>query len=185
MSFFHQGDGLAIAAALEDETYPLDELIYDLANLDAGFRFCGDDNRWDGRLALVCHERYKLQSIPGYLESYEVEEGGTWSEVAAPAGELALPAGGVTVRAQVSSDKAREVVLRLGSGCGLAVKLNGKPVFQRSGGRTALPDTDAVLVRLREGDNLLEIRLRGDGDPVLFARISGPRGLPVAGVSAR
>ncbi|HEV8543239.1 MAG TPA: DEAD/DEAH box helicase, partial [Verrucomicrobiae bacterium] len=35
VSFFQQGDGLAIAAALEDETYPLDELVYDLANLDA------------------------------------------------------------------------------------------------------------------------------------------------------
>jgi hypothetical protein len=69
LSFFQQGDGLAIAAALEDESYPLDELVYDLANLDAGFRFCGDGNRWEGRLALVCHERYKLQSIPGYLEN--------------------------------------------------------------------------------------------------------------------
>ena len=70
VSFFSQGDGLAIAAALEDETYPLDELIYDLANLDAGFRFCGEDvNRWGGRLALVCHEKYGLQSIPGYLEN--------------------------------------------------------------------------------------------------------------------
>lgn len=69
VSFFHQGDGLAIAAALEDETYPLDELIYDLANLDAGFRFCGDDNRWAGRLAVVCHERFKLQTISGYLEN--------------------------------------------------------------------------------------------------------------------
>ena len=69
VSFFSQGDGLAIAAALEDETYPLDELIYDLANLDAGFRFCGDDNRWGGRLAIVCHENFGLQSIPGYLEN--------------------------------------------------------------------------------------------------------------------
>jgi hypothetical protein len=69
VSFFSQGDGLAIAAALEDETYPLDELIYDLANLDAGFRFCGEDNRWGGRLAVVCHERYGLQSLPGYLEN--------------------------------------------------------------------------------------------------------------------
>ena len=68
-SFFQQGDGLAIAAALEDGTYPLDELIYDLANLDAGFRFCGDENRWAGRLAMVCHEQFKLQSIPGYLEN--------------------------------------------------------------------------------------------------------------------
>jgi len=69
VSFFPQGDGLAIAAALEEETYSLDELIYDLANLDAGFRFCGDDNRWGGRLGIVCHEKYGLQSVPGYLEN--------------------------------------------------------------------------------------------------------------------
>ncbi len=69
VSFFSQGDGLAIAAALEDETYPLNELIYDVANLDGGFRFCGEDNRWGGRLAVVCHERFGLQSIPGYLEN--------------------------------------------------------------------------------------------------------------------
>ena len=69
VSFFSQGDGLAIAAALEGEGYPLEELIYDLANLDAGFRFCGDDNRWGGRLGIVCHEKYGLQSIPGYLEN--------------------------------------------------------------------------------------------------------------------
>ena len=70
VSFFSQGDGLAIAAALEDHTYPLDELIYDLANLDAGFRFAGEDiNRWGGRLGIVCHEKYGLQSIPGYLEN--------------------------------------------------------------------------------------------------------------------
>lgn len=69
VSFFQQGDGLAIAAALEDERYPLDELIYDIANLDAGFRFCGDENRYAGRLAIACHEKYQLQTIPGYLEN--------------------------------------------------------------------------------------------------------------------
>jgi hypothetical protein len=69
VSFFSQGDGLAIAAALEDEKYPLDELIYDLANLDAGFRFCGEDNRWGGRLAIASHDKFGLQSIPGYLEN--------------------------------------------------------------------------------------------------------------------
>jgi superfamily II DNA/RNA helicase len=69
VSFFSQGDGLAIAAALEDEKYPLDEFIYDLANLDAGFRFCGDENRFGGRLAIACHEKFGLQSIPGYLEN--------------------------------------------------------------------------------------------------------------------
>lgn len=69
VSFFQQGDGLAVAAALEDERYPLDELIYDLANLDAGFRFCGDENRYGGRLAITCHEQFQLLSIPGYLEN--------------------------------------------------------------------------------------------------------------------
>lgn len=70
VSIFTQGYGLAIAAALEDDSYPLDELIYDIANLDAGFRFAGEEvNRWGGRLANVCHERYGLQSIPGYLEN--------------------------------------------------------------------------------------------------------------------
>jgi superfamily II DNA/RNA helicase len=69
VSFFSHGDGLAIAAALEDERYPLEEFIYDLANLDAGFRFCGDENRFAGRLAIVCHDKFGLQSIPGYLEN--------------------------------------------------------------------------------------------------------------------
>lgn len=69
VSFFSQGDGLAVAAALEDETYPIDELVYDLANLDAGFRFAGDDNRYGGRLAVACHQAFALLTIPGYLEN--------------------------------------------------------------------------------------------------------------------
>ncbi|MFM8360330.1 MAG: DEAD/DEAH box helicase, partial [Verrucomicrobiota bacterium] len=68
VSCFQGGDGLAVAAALEDESYPLDELVYDLANLDAGFRFCSDDSRWGGRLAMVCRAKYGSQSLPGYLE---------------------------------------------------------------------------------------------------------------------
>lgn len=69
VSFFSQGDGLAVAAALEDEGYHLDELIYDLANLDAGFRFAREENRWGGRLAIDCQRAFGIQSIPGYLEN--------------------------------------------------------------------------------------------------------------------
>jgi superfamily II DNA/RNA helicase len=69
VSYFSQGDGLAIAAGLEDETYSLDELIYDLANLDAGFRFCGEEHRWGGRLAMACRQIYGTHSVPGYLEN--------------------------------------------------------------------------------------------------------------------
>jgi superfamily II DNA/RNA helicase len=81
VSFFMQGDGLAIAAALEDESYPLDELIYDLANLDAGFRFCGEENRWAGRLAMVCQAAYGMQSIPGYLENGTPPKYGSGAEL--------------------------------------------------------------------------------------------------------
>jgi hypothetical protein len=69
VSFFSGGDGLAIAAALEDTTYPLEELVYDLANLDAGFRFCADGDRHGGQLAFACRKAYGPASIDGYLET--------------------------------------------------------------------------------------------------------------------
>jgi superfamily II DNA/RNA helicase len=68
-SFLSQGDGLAVAAAVEDEGYSVNDLIYDVANLDASFRFCGEENRWGGRLALACQRAYGTQTVPGYLES--------------------------------------------------------------------------------------------------------------------
>lgn len=68
MSFFPQGSGLAIAAALFDDGYDLDDLIFDIANLDAGFRFSGDEgDRWGGRLAYVCKKTYSNVSVNGYL----------------------------------------------------------------------------------------------------------------------
>lgn len=81
LAFFSQGDGLAIAAALEDESYPLSELVYDIANLDASFRFCGDDqSRWGGRLAITCQQVYKSLSAPGYLENGIPPKYGTGAE---------------------------------------------------------------------------------------------------------
>lgn len=68
-SCFSGGDGLAVAAALEDESYPFEDVLYDLANLDAGFRFCAKDDRYGGRLAMVCRAKYGSQSITGYLEN--------------------------------------------------------------------------------------------------------------------
>jgi superfamily II DNA/RNA helicase len=69
VSYFSGSNGLAIAAAIEDERYPLDELIYDVANLDAGFRFCGEEHRWGGRLARASQRAYGNFSVPGYLEN--------------------------------------------------------------------------------------------------------------------
>jgi len=67
VSFFLGPEGLAIAAALEDESYPLQDLIFDLANLYANDRFAGIEPRWSGRLALACQKAYGRFSIEGYL----------------------------------------------------------------------------------------------------------------------
>jgi hypothetical protein len=67
-SFFHHGEGLAVAAALEEEQYPIEELIFDLANLRAGPRFAGDDSPYGGRLGALCQQVYERADLPGYLD---------------------------------------------------------------------------------------------------------------------
>ena len=67
-SFFQAGEGLAIAAALEDETYPVDDLVFDLANVRAGPRFAGEDSPLGGRLGILCQKVYGRADHPGYLE---------------------------------------------------------------------------------------------------------------------
>jgi superfamily II DNA/RNA helicase len=67
-SFFQAGEGLAIAAALEDETYPIGDLIFDLANIRAGPRFAGEDAPLGGRLGILCQRIYGRADHPGYLE---------------------------------------------------------------------------------------------------------------------
>ncbi len=67
-SFFQGGEGLAIAAALEDERYPIDELIFDLANIRGGPRFAGEDAPMGGRLGILCQRIYERADYPGYLE---------------------------------------------------------------------------------------------------------------------
>ena len=69
VSFFSQSYGLGIAAALEDEALPIDELVYELANLDAGYRFGNEENRWEGRIPIACRERYGDVTVPGYLDA--------------------------------------------------------------------------------------------------------------------
>jgi hypothetical protein len=66
-SFFHGGEGLAIAAALEDETYPISDLLFDLANVRAGPRFSGEDTPMGGRLGILCQRLYSRADYPGYL----------------------------------------------------------------------------------------------------------------------
>jgi hypothetical protein len=80
VSFFHSGDGLAVAAALEDESLPIDELAYELANLHAGFRFAKGDARWDGRIAMACQRTFGTQTFTGYLDNGVPPEYGAGAE---------------------------------------------------------------------------------------------------------
>jgi superfamily II DNA/RNA helicase len=81
-SFFHHGEGLAIAAALEDAGYEIRDLIFDLANLRAGPRFAGDDSPFAGRLGALCAKTYERADLDGYLTmGVPVEYGAGASEI--------------------------------------------------------------------------------------------------------
>ncbi len=67
-SFFQAGEGLVVAAALEDEKYTIDDLVFDLANIRAGPRFAGEDAPLGGRLGILCQQVYARADHPGYLE---------------------------------------------------------------------------------------------------------------------
>jgi hypothetical protein len=67
-SFFLGPEGLALAAALEDPRYPLDDLVFDCANLFAGERFAGTNPRLLGRLARTCENTYRRFTVEGWLE---------------------------------------------------------------------------------------------------------------------
>ena len=67
-SFFLGPEGLALAAALEDVRYPLDELIFDCANLFGGDRFADTNPRTLGRLARVCEQAFRRFTVEGWLE---------------------------------------------------------------------------------------------------------------------
>lgn len=77
-SQFSRGEGLAIAVGLEDSSYPVEEMIYDLANLRAGHRF----RTWaksESRLSALCRQAFGFRDCPGYLRTglpLEYGEGG-------------------------------------------------------------------------------------------------------------
>ncbi len=67
MACFSGAEGLGVLAGLEDEKYPLIDLMEDMANLSAGDRFCGTEPRYGGRLAHACQKTYKRFTSEGFL----------------------------------------------------------------------------------------------------------------------
>ncbi|WP_139373490.1 DEAD/DEAH box helicase [Prosthecobacter debontii] len=68
-SFFQGGEGLAVAAALEDESYPVDDLILHMANLRSGTKFDLPTSCSSERLGAVCRNTYGFINHSGYLEN--------------------------------------------------------------------------------------------------------------------
>jgi hypothetical protein len=66
-SFFQHGEGLAISAAIEDPTYPIDDLLFDVADLRGGPRFGAEEGGELGRLALCCQRTFGNADFEGYL----------------------------------------------------------------------------------------------------------------------
>src|SRR4029078_432955 len=66
--FLRGAEWLPVRRALEDETYPIDDLVFDLANIRAGPRFAGEDAPLGGRLGALCQRVYERADHPGYLE---------------------------------------------------------------------------------------------------------------------
>lgn len=63
---FQHGEGLAVAAALEDEAYGAEAIAWDLAELRAGERVA-DGGRSTSRLAARCRLTYRSITASGYL----------------------------------------------------------------------------------------------------------------------
>lgn len=68
-SLFNSGEGLAVAAALEDKSYGIREIFYDMANLRAGARFglSSKIRSPSSRLADICRIKYGICDVAGYL----------------------------------------------------------------------------------------------------------------------
>ena len=65
-SLFQGGEGLAVAAALEEASYSVDAIAHDIANLRAGYRF-DEFTQYSHRLARACRLAYGDRSYEGYL----------------------------------------------------------------------------------------------------------------------
>jgi hypothetical protein len=65
-SLFQHGEGLAVAAALEDLTYDASAIAWDLAELRAGERVASA-GRNSSRLGACCRLTYKSLTADGYL----------------------------------------------------------------------------------------------------------------------
>lgn len=79
------------------------------------------------------------------------------------------------------SSTGRDALLRLGSDDGVAAWLNGEQVHENRTFRGVVPDSDVVPVRVREGRNVLVLKIsQGAAGWGFCARLTTPEGWPLA-----
>jgi HEAT repeat protein len=89
------------------------------------------------------------------------------------------------LRTEVTSPKAQEALLEVGSNDGVKVWLNGQVVDAVNVGRAITPDEDKIKVQLKEGANsLLVASYQQGGEWGVCARFRAPDGAPLEGVTA-
>jgi len=82
--------------------------------------------------------------------------------------------------AEIKSDKARDVLFKIGSDDGIVVWLNGERIFATNAARGLLVDQDKVKARLKAGTNRILLKiLQGGGFWEFCLRVADPRGRPL------
>ncbi len=103
VSRFQAGEGLIIAAALEDGLYELNDLVRHLANLRGGHRFSDFSDGESLRLSVVARKTYGHVDFEGYLEAGLCPGfgEGTWEAL------LAYRSGGMRAIAHATGELSR------------------------------------------------------------------------------
>ena len=88
----------------------------------------------------------------------------------------------LTVKLTATSDKARELVLRVGSTSAITIRRGDSEAFSAPAGLSQ-PDTGSVLLKVPEGKTELSVVLRAGTLQRAWLRVSDTRGLPIEGSS--
>ena len=84
----------------------------------------------------------------------------------------------------IKSDKARDILIKMGSDDGYNLWLNHKLISEDHTHRAAVPDQDTIKAHLEKGYNLLLIKVDTDlGDFLFLMRLTNIAGGPLEGVS--
>jgi hypothetical protein len=88
------------------------------------------------------------------------------------------------LKTHIASAKEQDALLEIGSDDGLKVWLNGQVVHANNAVRPCTPDQDKAKVKLRQGQNVLLLKItQGGGEWSVCCRLRAPDGKPLTGIT--